>query len=212
MATLDEPLLDPAAEQVRIANLWWAMALRGVGAIILGVLAILWPAITLIVLVFIFAAYCIADAVFSIVLAVRGAKRRERWWWWPALHALVALGAAAVALIYPGVTLIAFAAMLIAWALLTGVFSIAAAFRLDRANGRWWLVANGVVSLILAALLIAFPGVSLFTLTWMIAFQALLAGSLLLGLALRLRMKSAELGAGERIVEKGHIHETREAT
>lgn len=190
MATLHERLSAPAAGTARIANLWWAVALRGVGAIILGTLAVLWPGITLIVLVFLFAAYCVVDAVFSIVLAVRGARRHERWGW-QALHALVALAAAATALLYPDITLIVFVAMLIAWALFTGILSIAAAFRLDRAHGRWWFIASGVVSLILAALLIALPDIGLFTLTWMIAFQALLAGILLLGLAFRLRMRSA---------------------
>jgi uncharacterized membrane protein HdeD (DUF308 family) len=211
MVTPYERLLDPDAGTGRIANLWWAMALRGVGAIVLGTLAILWPGITLVILVLVFAAYCIADAVFSIVLAVRGAKQHERWWW-PALNAVVALAAAAVALLYPDITMIAFVGMLIAWALLTGVFSIAAAFRLDRAHGRWWLITSGVVSLILAALLIAFPGVSLFTLTWMIAFQAYLAGCILLGLAFRLRMKSAELAANGMPAGEPRAHEPHEAT
>lgn len=211
MVSLNERLLEFDAGTTRIANLWWAMALRGVGAIVLGTLAISWPAITLIILVLIFAAYCVADAFFSIVLAVRGARRHERWWW-PALHALIALVAAAVALLFPGITMIAFVGMLIAWALLTGVFSIAAAFRLDGAHGRWWLIASGLVSLILAALLIAFPGVSLFTLTWMIAFQALLAGSLLLGLAFRLRMKSAEWAAAERIGGEGRTRTVLKST
>jgi uncharacterized membrane protein HdeD (DUF308 family) len=201
MATLHERLFRPDAGTARIANLWWAVALRGVGAIMLGTLALLWPDVTLITLVFLFAAHCIVDAVFSIILAVRGARRHERWGW-PALHALVALAAAAAALLYPDITLIVFVAMLIAWALLTGVLSIAAAFRLDRAHGRWWFIATGVVSLILAALLIAFPGIGLFTLTWMFAFQALLAGSLLLGLAFRLRMKSAEAAARVRSAPK----------
>ena len=79
---------------------------------------------------------------------------------------------------------------------------LAAAFRLDRAHGRWWYVASGVVALILAALLIAVPGIGLLTLTWMVAFQALLAGSLLLGLAFRLRMRSAAAAAGEGSVPK----------
>lgn len=191
MATIYERMLDPGPGAVRIAGLWWAMALRGVGAIVLGMLALSWPAITLFILVLIFAAYCMADAVFSIVLAIRGAKRRERWLW-PALHALVALAAAAVAILYPGITTLAFIAMLIAWAMLTGVLSIVAAFRLDGAHGRWWLVASGAVSLVLAGLLIAFPAISLLTLTWMIAFQAFLVGSLLLGTAFRLRIRNAE--------------------
>ncbi len=90
----------------------------------------------------------------------------------------------------------------------TGIFSIAAAFRLDRAHGRGWYIASGVVSLILAALLIALPGIGLFTLTWMIAFQALLAGSLLLGLAFRLRMRSA---AAEASGPKPRPDDKREA-
>ncbi len=202
MATLHQRLFAPDAGRTRIANLWWAVALRGVGAVVLGTLALLWPAMTLLVLVFLFAAYCVVDAVFSMVLAVRGARRHERWGW-PALHALVALAAAAAALLYPDITLIVFVAMLIAWALFTGVLSIAAAFRLDRAHGRWWLIASGVVALILAALLIAVPGIGLLTLTWMISFQALLGGSLLLGLAFRLRMRSAATEAGEGSVLKG---------
>lgn len=201
MASLHERLFDPDAGTARIANLWWAMALRGAGAVVLGTLALLWPDITLIVLVFLFAAYCVVDAVFSIILSVRGARRHDRWWW-PALHALVALAAAAAAVLYTGITLIVFVAMLIAWALFTGIFSIAAAFRLDRAHGRWWYVASGVVALILAALLIAVPGIGLLTLTWMVAFQALLAGSLLLGVAFRLRMKSAATAASEGSVPK----------
>ncbi|MET0136829.1 MAG: DUF308 domain-containing protein [Sphingobium sp.] len=176
---------------MRIARLWWAMALRGVGAIVLGMLALLWPAITLVILVLIFAAYCVVDAVFSMVLAARGAKRHQRGGW-PARHAVVALAAAAVAIFYTGITTLAFIAVLIAWAMVTGALSIVAAFRLDGAHGRWWLVASGAVSLILAGLLIAFPAISLLTLTWMIAFQAFLVGSLLLGTAFRLRIKSVE--------------------
>lgn len=70
MVTLHERQFRPDAGTARIANLWWAVALRGVGAVVLGTLAILWPGITLIVLVFLFAAYCIVDGVFSIILAV----------------------------------------------------------------------------------------------------------------------------------------------
>ena len=173
--TVFDPLTEGDPGNAQIAELWWVVALRGALAIALGIMALIWPIATLLTLVLVFAAYCVVDGLFSIILAVRGARRRERWWW-SALYAVVALAAAAIAVLYPGITMFAFVAMLVAWALLNGVFAIAAAFRLDRAHGRGWLIASGVVSLILAVLLRAWPPIGLFTLTWMFAFYALTAG------------------------------------
>ncbi len=195
MRTVFDPLTERDPDIAQIAELWWVVALRGAFAIALGIMALIWPIATLLTLVLVFAAYCIVDGLFSIILAVRGAKRRERWWW-SALYAVVALAAAAVAVLYPEITMFAFVAMLIVWALVNGVFSIAAAFRLGRAYGRGWLIASGVVSLILATLLIAWPAIGLFTVTWMFAFYALTAGTTLLGLALRLRSRHSLARSG----------------
>ena len=183
------------ASNSRIAALWWVVALKGASAMVLGALAVLWPFITLIILALIFAAYCVVDAVFSIVLTVRSAKSHERWWW-PALNALVALAAAAAAMFYPGLTVLAFVVMLAAWALISGAVSIIAAFRLKRDHGRWWMILIGVVSVILGVVLVALPGLGLSALTWMIAFQSWLAGGALLALAYQLRMRRAERAAG----------------
>jgi uncharacterized membrane protein HdeD (DUF308 family) len=198
MAALYDRLYDPDRSNARIADLWWAMALRGVGAIALGTLAVLWPGITLLVLAGIFAAYCVVDAVFSIVLAVRGARHDERWWW-PALNGVIALAAAVLALLYPGLTILAFVVLLTVWALVTGTLSIVGAFRLRGDHGRAWMIFAGIVSLALGVLLLLFPQVGMLTLTWMIAFQAWLAGFVLLSLAYKLRMRRADrLARGDR--------------
>ncbi|MET1083423.1 MAG: DUF308 domain-containing protein [Burkholderiales bacterium] len=195
MATVFDRATEHELDNAQMAGLWWVLALRGALAIALGIMALVWPIATLLTLVLMFAAYCVVDGLFSIILAARGARRGERWWW-PALYAVITFAAAAVAVLYPEITLFAFVAMLTAWALLNGVFAIAAAFRLDRAEGRGWLIATGVVSLILAALLLAWPPVGLFTLTWMFAFYALMAGLSLLGLALRLRSRRSLARSG----------------
>ncbi|MET3709510.1 uncharacterized membrane protein HdeD (DUF308 family) [Sphingomonas trueperi] len=191
MATPYDRLYAPDRRNARIADLWWAMALRGVGAIVLGTLAVLWPGITLLVLAGVFAAYCLVDAAFSIILAVRGARRQERWGW-PVLHSLVAIAAAVLTIFYPDLTVFAFVALLTVWALATGTIAIVGAFRLHPDHGRVWMILAGIVSLALGVLLLLFPQVGMFTLTWMIAFQAWLAGSMLLSLAFRLRMRQAE--------------------
>jgi uncharacterized membrane protein HdeD (DUF308 family) len=191
MAKPYDRLFDPDRSNARIADLWWAMALRGVGAIVLGTLTVLWPDITLLILVGIFAAYCIVDAIFSIILAVQGARQGQRWWW-PALHGVVALATAALAIFLPGLTVYAFVTLLTAWALVTGTISIVGAFRLKGDHGRAWMILTGIVSLALGVLLLLFPQVGIFTLSWMIAFQAWLAGSMLLSLAYKLRMRHAD--------------------
>lgn len=191
MATTVYRMLDPGRRNDRIAGLWWAMALRGVGAIVLGTLAALWPNITLLVLAGIFAAYCAVDGVFSIILAIRGARRNERWGW-SALHGVVAFAAAVLAAFYPQLTVLAFVILLTVWALVSGILSIVSAFALKGDHGRGWMIAAGVISLALGVLLLTSPQVGIFTLTWMIAIQGWFAGSTLLSVAYRLRMRHAD--------------------
>lgn len=62
-----------------LARNWWAFAVRGVIAIIFGLVAFAIPAVTMLSLVIVFAAYAIADGIFAIVAAVRAAERHDRW-------------------------------------------------------------------------------------------------------------------------------------
>lgn len=189
----DKPFasLDRARLHARVAHHWWAMALRGAVALVLAVLAVSWPAITLFTLVLVFAAYCLVDAVLCTVLAFRGARQGGRWVW-PAMSALVAVAAAVVALLYPGVTMIVFAIMLAAWGIVTGVFTIAAGMRLPRDHGHWWMIAGGAALLLLGLAVAILPPLGLFTLVWMVAVSMAASGFALLGLAFRLRLRSRD--------------------
>src|SRR5437762_2628350 len=116
------PLSEAAREaveafNVRIARHWWAMALRGAAAILLGALVVAWPPVTLLSLVLLFGVYCVIDAILSATLAVRGARRGGRWEQL-AFNALLGLIAGGIAIFYPGVTLLVFALLLGAWAVL----------------------------------------------------------------------------------------------
>src|SRR5712671_7164087 len=64
-----------------LARNWWAVALRGVFAILFGIVAMLKPGITLAALVLLFSAYMLVDGIFAIVAAVRAVRRREQWGW-----------------------------------------------------------------------------------------------------------------------------------
>ena len=195
MATIFSPGgVHSRARQALLASNWWAAALRGVCAILIGSIAIFAPAVTLVALVAIFAAYSFVDGVFAIILAIRGARRHERWGWL-ALNGLISIAAAAVALFYPALTAILFGILFAVWALITGVTSIIAAFQLSNDHGRWWLLITGLIALFFGSFAVWDVNLGMLALSYLVGFQAFFAGFALLALAYRLRTRDAERSA-----------------
>lgn len=188
--------LHARARQALLARNWWAAALRGVCAILIGSIAIFAPAATLVALVMIFAAYSLVDGVFAIVLAIRGARQHERWGWL-ALNGVISIAAAAVALFYPALTAIAFGILFGVWALISGATSIVAALQLSKDHGRWWLLITGLVALFFGFLAVWDVDLGMLALSYLVGFQAFLAGFTLLALAYKLRTRNADGRAGE---------------
>src|SRR5689334_9691466 len=107
---------------------WWALALRGLFALLFGVLAILWPGLTLEVLVLLWGAYALADGVFAIAAAIAGAGRFHHWWAL-LLEGVVGIAAGVVTFLWPGITALALLFVIAAWAVVTGILEIVAAIR-----------------------------------------------------------------------------------
>lgn len=192
MATiLDSKNLRGLTRETLLARNWWAAAIRGVSAIVLGLLAIALPDLTLLGLVIIFAVYCLVDGIFAIVLAIRGARKGQRWGWL-AFNGVVSLAVAGLALFYPFATILALVVLFAAWALVSGGATIAAGIQLPRRDGRWWLIAGGVVAIIFGFLVVFLPTLGMLTLIYLVGFQALFAGITLLVLAYRLRARSVD--------------------
>ncbi len=192
MATVFSPTgMHQRAREALLASNWWAAAIRGVIAILIGSFAILAPAVTLIALVMIFAAYSLVDGVFAIVLAIRGARKHERWGWL-AFNGLVSIAAAAVAVFFPGPTIVAFAILFAVWAIISGSASVAAGFGLGKSHGRWWLIAGGIIVILFGIWAIFDLGLGMLALSYLFGFQALFAGFTLLALAYHLRERNVE--------------------
>lgn len=198
MATiLDSKNLRGLTREALLARNWWAAAIRGVSAIVLGLLAIALPDLTLLGLVIIFAVYCLVDGIFAIVLAIRGARKGQRWGWL-AFNGVLSLAAAALALFYPFITILALVVLFAAWALVSGAATIAAGVKLPRRDGRWWLIAGGVIAIVFGLLVIFLPTLGMLTLTYLVGFQALFAGITLLVLAWRLRVRYVDTARGDK--------------
>jgi uncharacterized membrane protein HdeD (DUF308 family) len=192
MATAFSPRgMHQRAREALLASNWWAAAIRGVIAILIGSFAILAPAVTLIALVMIFAAYSLVDGVFAIVLAIRGARKHERWGWL-AFNGVVSIAAATVAILFPGPTIVAFAILFAVWAIVSGSASVAAGLGLGKSHGRWWLIAGGVITILFGVWAIFDLGLGMLALSYLFGFQALFAGFTLLALAYHLRERKVE--------------------
>ena len=166
-----------------LAQNWWLIALRGVFAILFGIIAFAAPGAVMLTLALFFAAYLLVDGVIGIAAAVRAARAHERWGLLLAEGALnIVMGL--IAGIFPVSAVLAFVFVTAASALITGGLMLAAAFKLTQAHGRLWLALGGIVSVIWGVLLVIVGAV---VLTWWLGAYALVFGIALLVLAFQLR-------------------------
>jgi uncharacterized membrane protein HdeD (DUF308 family) len=168
-----------------LSHNWWAFALRGIAALILGVLAFVVPGPTLVALIAVFAAYAIIDGILAIV-AGAASPRGPRWW-------IIVGGIAGIAVglftIYsPGTTAIALVIFIGVWSIITGVAEIVAAYTLRRViDGELLIALSGVISVVFGVFLVVSPGTGVLAVLWLIGFYAIFAGVMYLAVAMRLR-------------------------
>jgi uncharacterized membrane protein HdeD (DUF308 family) len=178
---------------VVLARNWWMMALRGLFAILFGLAAFAWPGITLGALVLLFGAYALADGIFAVISAVAVPPLGVAWWDL-LVEGLLGIGTGVLTLAWPSITALVLLYLIAAWAVMTGIFEIAAAIRLRREiRGEWALALSGVLSVLLGVALVAAPGAGALAMIWLIGAYAVAFGALLLALAFNLRRRSREM-------------------
>lgn len=167
---------------------WWVLTVRGVAAVVFGILAFRWPGETILILITLFGAYAFVGGIFSLVAALRAAERHAHW---VALLAEGILGVlvGVIAFFHPGSVALAFILLIAFWAIVTGALEIFAAFRLRRElEGEFLLGISGLASVVFGVLLlIVRPNQSLVALVWILGIYAMIFGILMIGLSLRLR-------------------------
>jgi uncharacterized membrane protein HdeD (DUF308 family) len=170
----------------QLSRNWWLIALRGVAAILFGILAFVWPGATLTFLVLLFGAYALADGLLAVVAALTNNAGERRWW--VLLEGLVGIAAAVLTFLWPGATAFSLLYLIAAWAILTGVLEIVAAIELRREiSNEWFLILSGIASVILGVLLVLFPGAGALSVIWLIAAYAVVFGVLLVVLSLKVK-------------------------
>ena len=178
---------------------WWLLVLRGIAALLFGVLAFVYPGMTAQVLVILFGAYSLVNGIFTLALAIRAPKGT------PGIGTLVLLGllgiaAGLVTFFYPGITAISLLAVIAAWAVLTGIFEIVVAIKLrQQLSNEWVLILSGVLSVVFGVLVIAMPNAGALSIIWLIGIYAILSGIMMLTVAFKLKGVVSEARAATRL-------------
>jgi uncharacterized membrane protein HdeD (DUF308 family) len=152
--------------ELALARNWWAVALRGVVAIVFGLLAFFWPGFVWLVAVWTFAGFALIDGIFAIIAAVtvHGEGRR---WWALLLEGIVGIAAGALTLLWPNITVLVLLALIAVWAVVTGVLEIITAIELRRhIQGEWLLALSGILSILLGIALALLPEAGLVVIAW----------------------------------------------
>jgi uncharacterized membrane protein HdeD (DUF308 family) len=170
-----------------LARFWWLVLLRGIAAIIFGILALTLPGITLAALIILFGAYAFVDGIFALVHAVSGRDSNESVWVL-LIEGLVGVGVGLITFFEPTMTGVILLFYIAAWSLTTGVLEIVGAITLRKAiSGEIWMLLSGLASIIFAIILLVHPGVGALAVVWVIGAYALVFGAILIALGIRLR-------------------------
>jgi uncharacterized membrane protein HdeD (DUF308 family) len=187
-----------------LARNWWSLVIRGIVAILVGVITFVWPGITLGALILLFGAYALLDGIFATIGAWKAARAHERW---GALvfEGIAGIGASAVTVVLPGITALVLVYVIAAWAVVTGSLEIMAAMRLRKyISGEWLLILSGVASILFGILAIVIPLVGALAIALGFGIYAIVFGALLVSLGFRLRSWTRTPHAGTSIPLPAH--------
>ena len=196
----DNEQLQAAAAELRsrvsgkMGDIWWAFMLRGLFALALGLSILIWPELTLGLLIRLVGFFALLDGLAGIVSGIRSRELTSY-----LLPALISLAVGAVLLFWPGVTVKWLLVFLGIWALFMGAGLFLSGRKADKNDpNSSTFTTLGAVLAIIGLVLIFWPGTGVTTIIWLVAGLAFLVGAILIFLALKLRR------ANQRLENIGH--------
>ena len=161
--------------QQLIGNFRTMILFRGLAAVLFGVLTFVWPGLSLLVLVILFGVFAVISGITAVVAALR--NREEQGWAFLLIEGILGILAGVIALVWPGITALAFLFLIAAWAILTGVTEVVAPLAFPMSVGRAVLTAlAGVVSIVFGIVIASRPASGLLTVAWLIGVFAIVFG------------------------------------
>jgi len=161
---------------------WWVVLLRGIFAVLFGILAFALPGLTLTTLVLLYGIYVLVDGVTALWF---GGKARSGWL---LLSGVLGVIVGIVTFIFPGITAVALLYLIAAWAIVRGVFEIVTAIQVRKIiDNEWMLILGGLLSIVFGGVLAAKPAAGALAMVWLIGAFAFAFGVMMIVMAFRLR-------------------------
>ena len=174
---------------------WWIMALRGLFAVIFGLIALLAPRIALLAFIYVFAAYALVDGGAAVITAIQERDLLYRWGW-VLFEGILSILAGIIAFANPGLATLVLLYIIAAWAIVTGIMEIVAAFAIrEFVSQEWTLALAGIVSVAFGILLFFFPGAGIVSLLWLVGIYGIIFGLLFIVRAFQLRSWASSVTA-----------------
>jgi uncharacterized membrane protein HdeD (DUF308 family) len=179
---------------VDLSRNWWVLLIRGILAVIFGVLTLAKPAVTLAVLVMFFGAYYLVDGAFSIIASLT-APKGYRGWVWLLIGGIAGVIIGLLTFVMPGVTAVVLLYYVIAWLIVIGAMQVVAGIRLRKEiHGEFFLIIGGLLSVLFGLFLLVNPGAGALAVIWLIGGYAILFGVMMIIVSFRLRSWRGGIG------------------
>ena len=163
-----------------VSRIWWSVVLRGILAILFGIVAFFYTGQTLLALVYVFGVFAVLSGLATLVIAVRAGEAHQRWGWL-AVSGILGVIVGVVAFAWPGLTALTFVYLIAAWAIFAGVAEIAFALAAPITLAHPWLAGlSGLLSVVFGILLAVWPRSGATALTWLVGIYAIVYGATLL--------------------------------
>ena len=178
------------------------LALAGAAAVVFGIVALVWPNITLVALVALFGAYALVAGGLTLAYGVDFATQGAHHWVPMVLSGVAGIAIGVFTFFRPGITALALVFLIAAWAIVTGIFEVVAGVEFTgMVKGSWTLWLSGLLSVAFGVLVALRPGAGALTIVWLIGFYAILAGVIRLVTAYRMRSDQAAVKSAVRSLE-----------
>ncbi len=172
-------------EESFMVTRWWVQLIRGILAILFGIILVVWPLLSIATLVLIFGIWAV---VFGVVAIVASILSHEESWWALLIEGLVSAAIGVLVLLWPGVTIFILLVFLAVWALITGVAELAMAIKMRGIiPNDWTLVLAGLFSILFGVLILFWTEETLRVLAWFVGFYAMFFGIIMIVLSMKLR-------------------------
>ncbi len=160
-----------------MSNKWWLFLVRGLIAILYGVLAFIWPGQAWLALVIVFGIFMLLDGIFTLVAGIDFLRFFDRGWA-VVLEGVVGIVIGVATLIWRNQASQVLVYTIAIWAVVTGIFEIVTASRIRFfIPGEWSMILAGILSILFGVLLFVFPGAGQVGLVWAMGFYAIFFGT-----------------------------------